>query len=123
MTNKPKILIVEDDSLIVQIYTTRLELEGFKVICARDGEEGLAKFSKEQPDLVMLDLMIPKVSGVDLLKKIRATNKKVPVLVYTVLTDEDRIRAVKALGANEYFIKGDTHPRHLVEKIKSYFVK
>lgn len=121
MTLKKKILFVEDDSLIVKIYSTRLTLEGFEVIAASDGESGFMMFMEEQPDLVVLDLMIPKLSGYDLLKKIRAVHKTVPVIIYSVLSGEKRITELKVAGANEYFIKADTHPRQLVERIKSYF--
>ena len=73
---KKRILIIEDDSLIVRLYTTRLGMEGYDVISAVEGGTGWKKFNEKQPDLVILDLMLPKTSGIEILKKIRADNKK-----------------------------------------------
>jgi len=122
MSDNKKVLFVEDDNLIVKIYKVRLELEGYEVIHAEDGKEGLKKFLDEQPDLIVLDIMIPKLSGVDVLKKIREQNKEVPIIIYSVLHDKERIKNVKALGANDYFVKADIHPKKMVERIKSYLV-
>jgi two-component system alkaline phosphatase synthesis response regulator PhoP len=122
MNQGKKVLFIEDDSLIVKIYKVRLELEGYTVTHAEDGEEGFKKYLNEQPDLIVLDLMIPKLSGIDLLKKIREQNKQIPIIVYSVLHDKERIKNVKALGASDYFIKADIHPKRLVERIKSYLV-
>lgn len=122
MINKKKILFIEDDTLIVKLYSTRLEHENIEVFSAEDGQEGLKKFTQLQPDLVVLDLMIPKISGIDVLKKIRQQNKKVPIIVYTVLSEIKRVQELKSLGATDYFVKADTNPKQLVERIKSYFV-
>ncbi|OGD54820.1 hypothetical protein A3J78_00770 [Candidatus Beckwithbacteria bacterium RBG_13_35_6] len=121
MINQKTILFIEDDSLIVKLYTTRLELEGFKVFWVDNGQEGIDKFSKLQPNLVVLDLMIPRVSGIDVLQAIRKQDKKVPIIIYTVLSDKKRVQELKIKGATDYFIKADTHPKQLVERIKSYF--
>lgn len=119
---KKKILIIEDDSLIIRLYETRLKLEGFAVISAQDGEEGIKQFDTQQPDLVVLDLMLPKISGLEVLQHIRQQNKSTPILVYTVLSDRKTIDEVRAKGASEYLAKPDTHPRKLVERIKSYLI-
>lgn len=118
----PKILFIEDDQLVTKLYTVRLNLEGYQVIKAEDGQQGWQKFLKEQPDLVVLDLMIPYLSGLDILKKIRAQDKKTPIIIYSVLHDKKQIDQTRALGANDYFVKADIHPRKLVERIKSYLV-
>lgn len=121
MTGKNQtILFVEDDSLIVKIYQTRLEKEGYRVIWAEDGERGRELFTTEQPDLVVLDLMIPKLSGLELLKYIRQLDHRVPVIIYSVLSGEQEIRKLKAQGVTDYFVKADTHPRELVNRIISY---
>lgn len=122
MSEKKKILFIEDDNLIVKIYKVRLGLEGYEIIHAEDGEEGWKKYLNEQPDLIVLDIMIPKLSGIDLLKKIREQNKEVPIIIYSVLHNKERVKNTKALGANDYFIKSDTHPKKLVERIKSYLI-
>lgn len=121
MTGKNQtILFVEDDSLIVKIYQTRLEKEGYRVIWAEDGERGRELFTTEQPDLVVLDLMIPKLSGLELLKYIRQLDHRVPVIIYSVLSGEEQIRKLKTQGVTDYFVKADTHPRELVNRIISY---
>lgn len=119
-TKTKKILFVEDDSLIVKIYDTRLGIEGYQVIWAEDGQAGKDLYLKEQPDLIVLDLMIPKISGLDLLKYIRERDHRIPIIIYSVLSGEERIKKLKLLGVTDYFIKSDTHPRELVERIKSY---
>ena len=122
MTRKKTILFVEDDALIIKLYKARLSHDGYDVISAAEGEEGYQLYLKEQPDLVVLDLMIPKISGLDVLRKIRKIDKKTPIIVYTVLSGYDTKKEVLSMGANEHFIKSDIHPKILVEKIKSYFI-
>jgi len=117
---KKKVLFIEDDSLIVKIYTTRLELEGIEVSSAEDGEIAMQMYRQKEPDLIVLDLMLPKVSGLEILKQIRQENKSIPIIVYSVLSDREKIEEMKANGANEYFVKPDIHPRQMVERIKSY---
>ncbi|MFC1710992.1 response regulator transcription factor [Patescibacteria group bacterium] len=117
---KKKILFIEDDMLITKLFNTRLTNEGFEVISAEDGELGWELFNKEQPDLVILDLMIPKSSGLDVLKQIRSQDKKTPVIIYTVLADYKRVKDLKLKGATDYFVKVDTPPEKLVKKIKAY---
>jgi DNA-binding response OmpR family regulator len=117
---KKKILFIEDDTLIIKLYTFRLKLENYQIISAEDGETGFKKFQNEQPDLVVLDLMLPKISGLDVLKKIRQQDKKIPIIIYTVLSDAKRIKEAKESGATDYYIKADTNPQNLVKKINDF---
>ena len=115
-----KILLVEDDSNLREIYAARLEAEGYEVVTAGDGEEGLAVAVKERPHLVIADVMMPKISGFDMLDILRTTpeTKDVKVIVMTALSqDEDRQRG-ESLGADRYFVKSQVVLEDLVETVK-----
>lgn len=115
-----KILLVEDDSNLREIYGARLEAEGYTVVTAADGEEGLAVAVKERPDLIIADIMMPKISGFDMLDILRTTpeTKDVKVIVMTALSqDEDRKRG-ESLGADKYFVKSQVVLEDLVASVK-----
>ena len=102
-----KILLVEDDSNLREIYGARLEAEGYKIVAAIDGEEALAIAVKEKPDLIISDVMMPKISGFDMLDILRSTpdTKDVKIIMMTALSqDEDRKRG-EDLGADRYIVK------------------
>ncbi|MEI7683211.1 MAG: response regulator [Candidatus Saccharibacteria bacterium] len=103
----PKIILVEDDNNLREIYEARLAAEGYEIISAHDGEEALALAIKEKPDLIIADVMMPKISGFDMLDILRSTPeiKDTKVIIMTALSQaEDRERADK-LGADRYLIK------------------
>jgi two-component system alkaline phosphatase synthesis response regulator PhoP len=117
-----KILIVEDDLHISKVYEIQLAREGFFTILARDGEEALKLFEQENPNIVILDLMIPKKDGFEVLEEIRKNSKysKIPILILSNLGQKtDESRALK-LGATEYLVKIDHPIQEVVNKIKSY---
>lgn len=102
-----KILLVEDDNNLREIYEARLMAEGYEIVSARDGEEALAVAMKEKPDLVISDVMMPKISGFDMLDILRTTEetKNVKIIMMTALSQaEDKERAEK-LGADRYLVK------------------
>jgi len=102
-----KILLVEDDNNLREIYEARLQAEGYDIVAARDGEEALTVAMKERPDLIISDVMMPKISGFDMLDIIRSTEetKDVKVIMMTALSQaEDKARADK-LGADRYLVK------------------
>ncbi len=102
-----KILLVEDDSNLREIYSARLGAEGYEIFSANDGEEALAIAMREKPDLIISDVMMPKISGFDMLDILRATpeTKDVKIIMMTALSqDEDRQRGVE-LGADHYIVK------------------
>jgi CheY-like chemotaxis protein len=102
-----KILLVEDDNNLREIYEARLQAEGYEIVSARDGEEALTVAMKERPDLIISDVMMPKISGFDMLDIIRSTEetKNVKVIMMTALSQaEDKERAAK-LGADRYLVK------------------
>lgn len=102
-----KILLVEDDNNLREIYEARLQAEGYEIVSARDGEEALTVAMKEKPDLIISDVMMPKISGFDMLDIIRSTEetKNSKVIMMTALSQaEDKERATK-LGADRYLVK------------------
>ena len=119
MANK-KILIIEDDQRINKVYRAKLMVEGIDVAVALDGEEGLRKVYSEKPDLILLDLMLPKISGFDILKKIKSDPrvKDIPVLVLSNLAQEKEIEKGKALGAEDYLVKTNFSIQEVMDKIK-----
>ena len=120
-----KILFIEDDPLIVKIYTTRLTTDGYTVLSAENGEQGLEIAQKETPDLIVLDIMMPKIDGFGVLTKLRslAQFKTIPILVYSNLAQEDEIARAKQIGATEFIIKANLSPTEMVGKIKQYLSK
>ena len=115
-----KILIVEDDPLIARMYQRVFKFENFDVDMARDGEEGLAKMKKNIPTLVLLDIMMPKLSGIDVLKEMKDDEKlkKVPVVVLTNLSGMKDAEIAIELGAVKFIIKSDNKPTQVVKQIK-----
>ena len=118
--NKKTILIVEDDDRLANVYKTRLEAEGFNTARVGNGEEALATAIQVSPHLILLDVMMPKVSGFDVLDILRNTPEtaNVKVIMLTALSqDSDRERA-KSLGVDEYLVKSQVVIADVVEKIK-----
>lgn len=120
---KEKILIVEDDIPLRDMYQARLEMEGYEVEVAYDGEEGLSKTIKEKPNLIILDLMMPKISGLDFLDILKTTpsTKNIPVIVLTALTN-DKKKAIDS-GAEDYLIKSECKLEEVLAKIKEVLKK
>ncbi len=107
MNGAKKILVVEDDLVTQRVLSARLEINGYEVITAQDGEEGLKRARKENPDLVMLDLMLPKMTGYEVCRMLKFDDKykKIPIIVLSALDRQDeREKAVKA-GADAVFVK------------------
>ncbi len=115
-----RILIIEDDDFLRSLAVTKLTAEGFVMEVAADGEEGLAKVMAQAPDLIILDLMLPKVSGFDVLEKVRANEatKKLKVIVFSNLGEEADIKKCLDLGVSEYLVKANFTLDELAEKIK-----
>src|SRR5512135_3220587 len=101
------ILIVEDDPVLLKMYSEKFTFEGFKVINAKDGEEALKMATSEDLDAILLDIMLPKMSGTDFLEKFRqgAKNKNVPVVALTNLTEEAEKQRAMKLGVKAYLVK------------------
>ena len=115
-----KILFVEDDPVVLTLYRNRLQREGFEVLFAEDGEVALNILSRVRPDLVVLDLMLPKVNGVDVLKHIRADErlKSTPVLILSNAYMTELAQKAMQSGANKGMLKTECTPAKLVEAIR-----
>lgn len=120
-----KILLVEDDNGLASVYVARLEAEGFDTKRVADGEDALAAAIEYKPDLVLLDIMLPKVSGYDVLDILRTTpeTKDIKVIVLTALgQDEDKERANK-LGADDYLIKSQVVISDVIDRVKAHLAR
>ena len=119
----PKILLVEDDLNLRDIYSARFTAEGFEVSTASDGEEALATAMREKPDLVVLDVMMPKISGFDVLDILRSTpdTKDTRVIMMTALSQESDKQRGENLGANAYLVKSQVTLEDVVKAVKDSF--
>lgn len=102
-----KIMLVEDDDSLREIYSIRLTAEGYQIVMAHDGEEALAVAVKERPDLIITDAMMPKISGFDMLDILRSTPemKDIKVIIMTALSSDEQRERGESLGANRYLVK------------------
>jgi DNA-binding response OmpR family regulator len=116
-----KILIIEDDPIVGHIYQTRLEKEGYEVETAPDGQSGFYRIHEFRPDAVLLDLMLPKMNGVDILKKIRAQSQfaQTPVIVFTNAYVPNMIHESFTAGATQVFNKATLTPRQIIEALQN----
>ena len=120
---KTKILIVEDEGIILKTYAEKLRYEGFLVITARNGEEGLELALSEKPDLILLDILMPVMDGLammDMLRKKNEYGKNIPIILLTNLSpDEEKIMAaITKNGPAYYLIKSETDLSKVLEKIR-----
>lgn len=118
---KKTVLLVDDDPLIIRMYETKLTQDGYGVLLAFNGMEAVAIAKKEKPDLIFLDLMMPKMNGVDTLKLLKddLTTKKIPVIILTNLSDkEEYVKKSKELGALDYLVKASLELKELSLRVK-----
>jgi DNA-binding response OmpR family regulator len=117
-----KILIVEDDKFLRLLLERKLKNENFEVVAAEDGEEALEKIVTEKPDLILLDIILPKKSGFAVLEEINKDEnlKRIPVFIISNLGQPEDIERGKNLGAKEYFVKAGLSLEELIKKIKIF---
>ncbi len=117
---KQKVLIIEDDGFLASIYAQKLELEGFEVAFATNGEDGLKLAQKDHPDLILLDLLMPKMDGFEVLEKLKADAalQGIKVLVLSNLGQKEDVERCLKLGAVGYIIKAHSLPGETVKRIK-----
>ena len=117
-----KVLFVEDDPTVAQMYRLKLELDGYQVIMAKDGEEGLRLAREVDPDIVFLDIRLPKVDGFSVLEGLRATDRtrNVPVVILSNYGEQDLVDRGLRLGALEYLIKSQTTPAYLSRGVENW---
>lgn len=120
MDQQKKILLVEDDQGLASVYVTRLEAEGFSVMHVPNGEDALSKTLEFKPDLIILDVMMPKISGFDVLDILRNTpdTANVRIIMLTALSQESDMEKAKGLGVDDYLVKSQVVIADVVERIK-----
>lgn len=122
MANAKKILLVEDDDNLAGVYTTRLDVEGFITQRVNNGEQALAKAIEFQPDLILLDVMMPKVSGFEVLDILRNTPEttNVKVIMLTALGQEADKKQAFDMGADDYLVKSQVVVADVINKIREH---
>lgn len=121
MTHKIAIIdIIEDEQSIAQMYKIKFESEGYEVFTAENGIKGLEVIEKHKPDVVLLDLMMPEMTGNEMLKKLRATawGKDIKVVILTNVSQEEALNQVRQLGVTDFVIKAQTTPQEVLETVK-----
>jgi DNA-binding response OmpR family regulator len=120
-----QILLVEDDAFLANIYKTKFEMEGFKVTVAENGELGLKEANKKRPDLVLLDILLPKMDGFTVIEHLKEDKvlREVPVIMLTNLGQKDDVEKGLELGADEYLIKAHFKPSETVDKVREVLKK
>jgi DNA-binding response OmpR family regulator len=119
---RKKVLVVDDENSIREIYKREFTSSGFEVSTASDGEAGLLKAGEETPDLILLDVMLPKMSGIDVLKSLKKNplTKEIPILLLTNLGEETIIKEGFSLGADGYLLKVSYTPSQVVDECRKF---
>jgi CheY-like chemotaxis protein len=117
-----RVLFVEDDPSVAQMYKLKLELDGYQVTVASDGEQALELATGNPPDIVFLDIRLPKMDGLAVLEKLRETDntKQVPVVILSNYSERELVERGLKLGALEYLIKSQTTPAKLAGGVESW---
>lgn len=115
------ILIIEDDEFLRGLINKKLAAEYFNMLSAIDGEEGLKRAKEEKPDLILLDLVLPKIDGFEILSKLKEdpNTSSIPVIILSNLSQKEDIDKGIKLGAADYIIKAQFTPEEIVEKVKN----
>lgn len=122
MSDKAKILLVEDDTALAGVYKARLELEGFDTREVNNGEDALSVALSYKPDLILLDAMMPKINGFDVLDILRNTPElaNIRVIMLTALSQPKDQERAKALGADEYLVKSQVVISDVIDRVKHH---
>ncbi|MBI5005153.1 MAG: response regulator [Candidatus Lloydbacteria bacterium] len=123
--NKQKIIIIEDDEILSKALSTDLADAGFDVLPVFDGEAGLKLVRSEKADLVLLDLVLPKKHGLEILEEIKKMpdTRGIPVIILTFLGDDETIKKSLRLGAEDYLVKSSHALAEIVERVKNFFAQ
>lgn len=116
-----KILIVEDDAPLAEVLQERFENEGFDVIVAKDGADGLLQALEKQPDVILLDIVMPKLDGLAMLRQLRTheNGRGIRVIVMTNLSDSKEVHEALSLGAHDFLVKSDWAIADLVASVRN----
>lgn len=120
MAERPRILITEDDELISRLYEQAFSFEGYDVDIASDGEEALTKITEQPPTLILLDLMMPNMDGLEVLDRLNENDatRGIPVIVLSNLAGSEDIKQALEKGAVKYMVKAEHKPKEIVKEVK-----
>jgi two-component system, chemotaxis family, response regulator WspR len=121
--DKKKILIVEDDNFVAEVYLAKLSEMGYETALAQNGEEGLAELKKGKVDLILLDILMPIMNGIEMLEEVKKNEewKNIPVILLTNIGEKESIQKVREMGVKNYLIKSHFTPAEVIEKVESVF--
>ncbi len=114
------VVLIEDDPILSKVLADEFKDAGYEVSQAMDGEEGLQLVRMEHPDIVLIDILMPKMDGIEVLRKLKESpdTKKIPVFMLTVLSDTKRLTEAVSLGASAYLVKSEQEVSDVVAKVK-----
>jgi CheY-like chemotaxis protein len=115
-----RILLVEDEEIMINLLEKKLKREGYEVSIAKDGEKGLEKIREEKPDLILLDIILPKMNGFEVMERMKEDEElsKIPVIVISNSGQPVELDRAKKLGAKDWLIKTEFDPEEVVQKVK-----
>ncbi len=122
MSEEVQVLFIEDDPTVAQMYKLKLELDGYSVTMAKDGEEGLQLVDRIQPDIIFLDIRLPKMDGFAVLESLRGRQetRHIPVVILSNYGERELVERGLKLGALEYLIKSQTTPANLSRGVEGW---
>ena len=125
ISDKKKILWVEDDSFLIDIIAQKLTQEQWELLYANDGAAALRVAHEKKPDVIILDILLPGIDGIEVLRQLKAdeSTKGIPVLMFSNLDDKEKIQQGKTLGAEGFFIKATSTLESIIEEIKKVLAK
>lgn len=120
-----KLVIVEDEEALLGVLSEKMRKAGFEVLVARDGEEGMRVIEKSNPDLVLLDLILPKKDGFEVLLELKARQdlKMIPVIVLSNLDEDENLKKALRMGAEDYIVKTQHTINEVVEKVADHLTQ
>ena len=122
MSDEVRVLFIEDDPTVAQMYKLKLELDGYQVTMAKDGEEGLELATDVKPDIIFLDIRLPKMDGFAVLERLRGNEqtRHIPVVILSNYGERELVERGLKLGALEYLIKSQTTPANLSRGVEGW---
>ena len=120
MDRKKVLLLIEDDPLMLRMYKKLFELEGYEILLASGGQEGVVKAIENKPALILLDIMMPKMDGFEVLETLKGNDntKDIPVVVLTNLAGQQDAERALTMGAKKYIIKSEQDPKEVAKMVK-----
>ena len=122
---KLKVLVIEDEALLIDLYEAKLLQDGYKVLKAENGLLGFELAKDEQPDLILLDILMPEIDGFETLRRLKNNQetKNIPVIIFSNLSQHEEVEEGLKLGASDFIIKTSITPTELSSKVKEYLEK